>query len=84
MMLKGHQSAAGNLTPGRIMAGDKQIRDHVDRFGVGQALTVCLGGEQCGDEIVSRVIRAACRQFVDISLQLGDRLRRVRDLFGLS
>ncbi len=80
-MLQGHQNAAGYLAPGRIVAGDKQVRDHVDGFGVGQALTVCLGGTQCSDEIAARILSATCRQPVDIGLQLRDRLRRVGDLF---
>src|SRR4051794_580895 len=82
LVLKSDQSAAGNLTPGRIMAGNKQVRDHIDSLCVGQAFTVRLGGKQRGDEIASRVVSASCRQAVDIGLQLGDRLRRVRDLFG--
>src|SRR3978361_489427 len=46
------QSAAGYLTTGRIVTGDKQIRDHGHGFGVVQTLPVRLGSAQSGDEIV--------------------------------
>ena len=81
-MPQGHQGAAGYLATGRIMPGDKQVGDHVDGFGTRQALTVSLGGAQCRDEIAARVFRARCRQRVDVGLQLGDRLSRVRNLLG--
>src|ERR1700694_4781098 len=82
VMLEGHQSAARYLAARRIVSCNKQIRDHVDGFGMGQALAVCFGGKERGNEIASRVLRATCRQPVDVDLQLGDRPRGVRDLFG--
>ena len=67
-VLQCHQRAARNLTSGCVMPGDKQIRDHVDRFCVSQALTVCLGCTQGRHEIASRAVRPSCRQCVDIGL----------------
>jgi hypothetical protein len=43
-VLQGHQNAARYLTPGRIVAGHKQIGDHSDSFVVSEALAVGLGG----------------------------------------
>ena len=44
-VLQGHQNAAGDLTPGRIVSGHKQIGDHSDGLAVGEALAVGLGGQ---------------------------------------
>src|ERR1700712_2451456 len=81
-MLEGDQSAAGYLTTGRIMTGDKQIRDHGHGFGVVQTLPIRLGSAQSSDEIAPWVLGATGRQLVDIGLQLCDRLRRFADLLG--
>jgi hypothetical protein len=81
-VLQGDQNAARNLAARRIMPGDKQIGDHRDGFSVRQTLAVGFGGQQCGNEIVSRVLGAPGSQLVHIVLHLDDRGGGIGDLFG--
>jgi hypothetical protein len=54
-MLQGHQKAARHLAAHRIVACDKQIRDHGDCLVMGESLAIGLRREQRGDEIWSGI-----------------------------
>jgi hypothetical protein len=71
-VLQCHQYAAWDLTTHRIVGCDKEIGDHRDGLLMREALAFGLRGQQCSDEIGSRVAIAPACQLIDIGLKLSD------------
>ena len=82
-MLEQGEQGARDLPGRRVVRAHDDVDHHVGNLGIGEALTVVLGLEQSGDQIVAGIGAARVEQSRREREQLLDRLRRGDDLVGL-